>query len=232
VAEFKGSVPGAGILFAGGHHDTQAGTVGADDTGSGVAFILEMARILGKVKHKRTLRLISFGSEEQLSVGSAEYVRKHRSEIEKYGRFMFNVDSSGSVMGWTEINYNGSEKIIDAITPYFHGRDIYFSSSNDVVPYTDQFPFAACGVPGLWLFRRNCAAGRFFHHRSDEKIDRISTEILSKQVDAGAAFMCDLANSAKFPFKTGIPRKQADTIKKYWKDLFGGWKGSKLSGKK
>ena len=103
VAELPGTDPEAGLIVLGGHHDTQAGSVGADDNASGVAAILEAARVLAPHARKRTIRFISFGAEEQLSVGSADYVRRHRDELSERGTFMANFDSFGSHMGWTEL---------------------------------------------------------------------------------------------------------------------------------
>ena len=81
IAHIPGTDDAAGILFAGGHHDTQADSPGADDNASGTAAIVELARILAeRAPFRRSLRLISFGAEEQLSVGSACYVRSHRRD--------------------------------------------------------------------------------------------------------------------------------------------------------
>lgn len=225
IAEISGSDPKAGIIFAGGHHDTQSGSVGADDNAIGSVALLELGRILSGLKLKRSVRLISFGSEEQLSVGSAEYVRKHRREIERDGVFMFNFDSFGSLMGWTEINYNGSEKIGRLLDKCFQKRDIYCRLSTMVVPYSDQFAFAAAGVPGLWLGRRNCEAGRFFHHRDDDTLDRISCELSARHIDAAADFIVQIASAERIPFEIEVPRAQAKLIAKYWSSLFGGWQG-------
>ena len=46
VCEIPGSDPESGIIYAGGHHDTQAGTVGADDNAVGSAAIVELTRLL------------------------------------------------------------------------------------------------------------------------------------------------------------------------------------------
>ena len=78
VAEIPGTDSDAGILLYGGHHDTQAGTCGADDNAIGCAVTLELARVLSQRPHRNTLRFICFGAEEMLSVGSASYVRMHR----------------------------------------------------------------------------------------------------------------------------------------------------------
>jgi hypothetical protein len=228
IAEIPGTDPDAGIIFAGGHHDTQAGSIGADDNAGGSVAMMELARILPCLNLKRTVRLISFGAEEQLSMGSAIYVRTHRREVQDNGVFMFNFDSYGSLMGWTGINYNGDKNIEKLLKPCFEKRNIFCHFSSNVMPYTDQFPFAATGVPGMWLFRRNCEAGRFFHHRFDDSIEVVSTKLMAHHINAAAEFISGIANSAKLPFKKEIPEEQALKIKVAWHSLFGGWKNKDI----
>ena len=81
------------VLYVGAHHDTQAASPGADDNASGVIGVLELARLLHGCLRRRTIRIISFGAEEQLSVGSAAYVRTHRRDVSAQGRLMYNLDS-------------------------------------------------------------------------------------------------------------------------------------------
>ncbi len=52
------------ILVVGAHYDTYFGTPGADDNASGVAGLLELARLLRQVELKRTVRLVAFVNEE------------------------------------------------------------------------------------------------------------------------------------------------------------------------
>jgi hypothetical protein len=100
---------------------------------------------------------------------------------------------------------------------------MYCITSSDVIPYTDQFPFAVCGTPGLWLSRPNCTAGHYYHHRPENSFDKISVEVSAKYVNAAADFIIDIGNTGKLPYKREIPAKQADEIKRQWLDLFGGW---------
>jgi len=223
VAELPGSDPDAGMLYAGGHHDTQAGSVGADDNGTGAVALLELARVLAPVPRRRTIRLISFGAEEQLSLGSASYVRKHRERVAARGRFMFNMDSIGSHLGWTELCCCGPDKMVDYLVSAFHAKGNYVKATGEVVPYADHFPFAAAGVPGIFLHRRNCAGGRFFHHRFDDDITRVSFPLTASLVDCGARLLAELANADDLPFPRDMPPEQGETIQKFWEDLFGGW---------
>ena len=225
VADLPGSDPSAGVLYCGGHHDTQADSVGADDNGVGVVTLLELARILAPLPRRRTVRLISFGAEEQLSVGSAEYVRRHRREVETAGRFMYNVDGGGSLLGWTELNANGPEAMVQEVVGGFRQRDVYLRVTREVIPYTDQFPFAVAGVPGVWLTRHNCTGGRFFHHRPDDDLSRVSYALLATYAEAAAAILADWGAVATLPFKRSIPLAQRPAIRLFWDDLYGGWAG-------
>lgn len=223
IADFPGTDPDAGVIYTGSHIDTQAATPGADDNGSGMAFQLELARLLSQMKLKHTIRHIAFGAEEQLSVGSAAYVRAHRKEISKHGKFMFNADSCGSVMGWTSINYNGPVAIQELIAQELQKVNMYAEFSTNAIPFTDQFPFVMCGVPGLWLYRKNCACGNWFHHRPDNDISVISPEVLAAYAQAAAAFIAKISNAKSFPIRHMIPTSQMKQFRTAWQDLFGGW---------
>lgn len=67
------TLPGEVIVIS-AHFDAVPGSPGAEDDGSGVAAILEMARILKDRPMHRTVRLILFNLEEAGLVGSRAYV--------------------------------------------------------------------------------------------------------------------------------------------------------------
>ncbi len=52
------------ILVVGAHYDTVFGSPGANDNGSGVAALVEIARLLANQSFQRTLRLVAFVNEE------------------------------------------------------------------------------------------------------------------------------------------------------------------------
>lgn len=225
IAELPGNDPAAGVIYLGGHHDTQAGSVGADDNGSATAGLLELARVLAPRPRRRTIRLISFGAEEQLSVGSAAYVRRHRTELAQRGRVMFNLDSFGSWLGWNTMVANGPAELRDAVTPHFARHDQHLQWTHEIVPYADHFPFVAAGVPGLYLGRQNCTAGRFFHHRPDDDLTRVDPVRMAALLNAVADCIDDWATAETLPFAAAMPADQQAAVTACWEDLFGGWSG-------
>ena len=64
IVEQTGSARPEEILVVGAHYDTAPGTPGANDNGTGVALLLEMARALKNETFQRTIRYVAFVNEE------------------------------------------------------------------------------------------------------------------------------------------------------------------------
>lgn len=65
IATLPGSGgPEAGTLVVGAHYDSAPGTPGADDNASGVAALLEIARVLKREPLRKTLLFAAFSTEE------------------------------------------------------------------------------------------------------------------------------------------------------------------------
>src|SRR5262249_42668225 len=81
IAELSGTRKPSEIVIVGAHYDSVYDCPAANDNGSGVAAILEIARQLRKDKLERTVRFVAFTNEEPpffrgYDMGS--YVHAHR----------------------------------------------------------------------------------------------------------------------------------------------------------
>ncbi|NJO56918.1 MAG: M20/M25/M40 family metallo-hydrolase [Richelia sp. RM2_1_2] len=81
------------ILIA-AHYDAVPGTPGADDNATGVAVLLELARIFAIQPTKYPLRLVAFDMEESGLLGSTDYVAKLQREQQKL-RLMMSLEMIG-----------------------------------------------------------------------------------------------------------------------------------------
>ncbi len=72
VAEKRGSSIPDEIVLVGAHYDSVLGSPGANDNGSGVAALLELARLLADRDLPRTVRFVAFVNEEPPFSYSAE----------------------------------------------------------------------------------------------------------------------------------------------------------------
>lgn len=78
VGHLKGPARG-GWFILGAHLDTVEGTPGADDNASGVAVLLEAARLLSRQRPSVPVLFCGFNLEEWNMIGSSHYVRRLRA---------------------------------------------------------------------------------------------------------------------------------------------------------
>lgn len=107
VAELKGTTLADQIVIVGAHYDTEYSSPGANDNASGVAALLEIARILKAGSLSRTIRFAAFSNEEQPfcrtdQMGSRIYATKCREDNEAIAAMIcletmgFYTDERGS----------------------------------------------------------------------------------------------------------------------------------------
>ncbi len=70
------------VIIIGCHLDAVVGSPGADDNGTGIAAVLEMARILHDKPMRRTVRLMFFNLEEVGLIGSTVYARSIKPDVD------------------------------------------------------------------------------------------------------------------------------------------------------
>ncbi|MFH1367847.1 MAG: M28 family peptidase [Elusimicrobiota bacterium] len=86
AAELKGSRKPEEIIIIGAHYDTLYGTPGADDNASGVAGLLELARLASKAgPYSKTVRFVAFANEEPPffktpNMGSTVYAKQLKKD--------------------------------------------------------------------------------------------------------------------------------------------------------
>ncbi len=85
-----------------GHYDSIGGT-GTNDNGSGVASILETARLLQNIPTDYSIKFINFSGEEDGLFGSQHYVSSvvNATNPKMDIRIVFNLDEVGGVAGMT-----------------------------------------------------------------------------------------------------------------------------------
>jgi hypothetical protein len=221
VGEVLGRQPDLPLLLIGAHHDTQCNNTGADDNASAVVALLELARLLASRHALRSIRFVSFGAEEQLSVGSAWYARKHQPGISGVG-VVLNLDSVASPLGHHWMIRSGTDEfggwLVKRLAHY--GLDALEKALP--MPFADHFPFAALGVPAITLMRPNMDGGmRWQHHSAQDNLENVSVAELARVIGAVEGVSRDLAQRSHWPFRRGAaPEHKAETAR-LARELFG-----------
>jgi bacterial leucyl aminopeptidase len=114
VGVLNGTDVGAGVIVVGAHYDSrtwdlsdsQAYAPGAADNGSGVAAVIEMARIMSDEPRRASIMFVLFAAEEIGAEGSKAFIREYLQNYNVQDVVMVNIDTIGS--------YNDSAGNIDA----------------------------------------------------------------------------------------------------------------------
>jgi hypothetical protein len=103
-ATIRGTEVGGGVIIIGAHYDSRndylddatSASPGADDNGSGVAAVLELARILSQTPHRSTIIFVFFSAEEVGRQGSQAFVNDYIKARDIPVFAMINIDTIGS----------------------------------------------------------------------------------------------------------------------------------------
>jgi hypothetical protein len=194
-----GEIPGTDskdIILIGAHFDSWDLGEGAQDNGSGVAAVMEVARIfktLG-IKPKRTIRFAFFSGEEEALLGSRAYVIRHIKELDQHKSVLIMDDGAqvpkGFVIhGRTDIE-SKIQKELTTLAP-LGATGISIDASFD----TDHAPFLAAGIPSftLWVNEGNYDN---YHHTIIDTYDKVNPEMLASDAAVLAVALYTLSNSA------------------------------------
>ena len=173
----------------------------ADDNGTSVAVLLEVARIISeqKLKPKRSILFIAFGAEEHALNGSAYYVE---NPVFKWKRHvaMLNLEKLGRIPEATPITASDGTspiwKKIIARANQKTGMDVK-SIIPELISDTDHYPFAMRKIPAMVIGM----AHEKDTHLPTDSVDKISFDKLASRTGYVLTAFLELANlNEKIPF--------------------------------
>jgi Zn-dependent M28 family amino/carboxypeptidase len=124
-----GTLEGAGapqeIVLAAAHYDHIQGCPGADDDATGVAGVLELARVLAANRFQRTLVVAFWDEEEKGLLGSLKYAARARERSMDI-HAVYNLD----MIGFTS-SVPGSQRIPEEIAAFFPQQRAEIAANGD-----------------------------------------------------------------------------------------------------
>ncbi len=147
--EVKGGAGASEIVIVGAHYDSVAGAPGANDNGSGVAALLELARQMRGSRPERTLRFVAFVNEEPPfyhsdAMGSRHYARRSRERGENIVA-MLSLETIGYYS-----DRPGSQR-------YPFPLGLFYPSTGDFIAFVANLSSRALLHEAIASFRRHAA---------------------------------------------------------------------------
>ena len=196
VAELKGTERPDEVVLIGGHLDSWDLATGTTDDGTGTMVVLEAARALAKlnVKPKRTIRFVLFSGEEEGLVGSREYVKAHKSELDKVSAALIHDSGTGRVLALgLHDNYQAREIVDEVMAPLHELKLLEPTMAREFG--MDSLSFDEAGVPGFWCVQ-DLAEYMQTHHSQTDTFDKAWKDDLIQGAQVLAAWAY---NTAELP---------------------------------
>ncbi len=237
VAIFEGTDVGAGVVVVGAHYDSistdfyngQAYAPGANDNGSGVAAMLEIAQILGPQPHRATVVFVAFAAEETGRQGSLAFVKSYlQAQNPPIAlRGMINLDIVGSEVGRNgeidhrtirlfsaEPNDSPSRQLARQLAlfigAYLDDVDVVLQSAEERVGrWGDHQSFSAAGYPSVRFIQGLEDLSR--QHTSRDTIDNVQPAYLMRTTRAALVSVLLLAGGPRPPTDVAMRVLPGDT---------------------
>jgi Zn-dependent M28 family amino/carboxypeptidase len=178
IADLPGKEAGE-IVLLGAHYDSWDVAQGADDDGTGVAAVLEAARILKSlgVTPRRTIRFAFFSGEEEACLGSRAYVVAHEKELDGHRAVLVMDSGAGSPKG---VELHGRADLDAPMKAHLAALAAFGAASTTLEASFDRDhgPFAVVGVPAMTLW---VAEGDYDdrHHTVIDTFERVDLRNLA-----------------------------------------------------
>lgn len=220
MVEIPGTGPGDDLLLVGAHIDSVERIDGALDNASGAAVLVELTRVLAARPPRRTIRLLWLGCEEIGCIGSYEYVRRHRDELERRGRLYLNVDVTGAWIGREEAMVVGAEPLRHHLEILSRQRGLGLRVYGfDPDNMTDIQPFCTLGLPAVALERVGGAGESI--HTSVDRMARIGAPALGRTTAIALTLLRDLADGLLLPDLPRVDDEIRDRLRRIYVDRDG-----------
>jgi len=213
VGEIRGYEKPDEVVILGAHLDSWDLGTGALDNGCNAALVIEAARAIKAtgLLPRRTIRFILFSGEEQGTIGSREYVKAHRAEMDKVRAMITFDEGAGRVTGYSLGGRRDTEAGVRAILQPLESWDVNHHTY-DAFFGSDNFDFLLEGVPTLMANQEEANYLPNYHAASDT-LDKVDMRELKLHTVLAALTAWGIADRAE-PLGKRLSRAELDVLVK------------------
>jgi Zn-dependent M28 family amino/carboxypeptidase len=199
------------VVLLGAHYDSWDAAEGADDDGSGVAAVLEAARILKSLglRPKRTIRFAFFSGEEEAALGSRAYVLAHEKELDSLRAVLVMDSGAGTPRG---VELHGRADLEPAVKKVLAPLAAFGATGTTLAATFDRdhAPFLVAGVPAMTLWVEE---GEYdsHHHTVTDTFDKVDPRKLATDTAVLAILAWELAEAVE-PIGLRLSQREAEAL--------------------
>ncbi len=186
IGEITGRTRPEEIIYVSGHHDSVHDCVGVNDNASGSVFAMEIARLLRRRRPGRTVRFISVGVEERLSVGSYVHVRLLGRKTRQV-RLSVNADGISTTVGVDNVRVTAGPQAMKLVAEHYRRCGHPAKVIRGTTIFSDHFPFNIAGVPSVYLGRVSLMdSGYWTLHTKLDNMENSDSAVLARNISTMA----------------------------------------------
>ncbi|KYK23223.1 hypothetical protein AYK25_10240 [Thermoplasmatales archaeon SM1-50] len=203
IATLEGTSKADGVVIVCAHYDSIEISPGADDDASGVAIVLQLAKIMSTYTFNSTIKFILFSGEEQGKLGSSVYAKATKTNKENIIGVLA-LDKVGYAVtadeGRKVVHHSNSEsdwmvdisiKMTETYRQYIDLEVLRWSQD----PASDHLSFVNEGYHGTDFVRY---AVNPFYHTSEDRIEHMNLTYLTKVCNLTLATLSTIAGLNPF----------------------------------
>lgn len=173
------------IVVVGGHRDSVHVSPGANDNASGIAAMLEAARLLAQAPTGRTVHFVGFGAEELGLIGSRFYAQNHPGTV--VGMVNMDMVGRGRLMIGNSSDDMRLVDLAETVAARLGIRVGRFQLRGDAG--SDHFSFERIGVPAVFIHTGDDPA----IHTPNDIAARVDPILLAQAATLAANIVLQLA---------------------------------------
>ena len=210
VGEIRGYEKPDEVVILGAHLDSWELGTGALDNGCNAALVIEAARAIKAtgLLPRRTIRFVLFSGEEQGTIGSFEYVKAHRTELDKVRAVIVFDSGIGRVTGYSlggrRDTEAGLREVLKPLESWGANNHTYDASFG-----TDNLDFLLEGVPTLVANQEEANYLPNYHAASDT-LDKVDVRELKLHTVLAALTAWGIADRTE-PIGKRLTRSEIET---------------------
>lgn len=201
--------PTGDVLILGAHYDGAAGMPAANDNGSGLSVLLELARVLRYLPSDTEIRFVAFDAEEDGLYGSQTYVERLTDTQNIIGMLNFDM-LGGAKAGYVSVHTADDREsyLMDILRLSYEFCGV--ERENQSYGTSDYRYFPARLIPAL-DFSHPVIRGEY--HDENDLAEHISADMLEYAAKAGAAIATTImSNITPSYLEQAKPKEPAEIL--------------------